>query len=375
MKKAKVVIASVLKPVTDTRAYYKLAISLRETNKYQINIIGFLRKNPPRQPNIEFTSIFGHHRLHPLRALVPFRFFLKLNRYRPDLVIVTTYELLWPAILAKFLLGFKLVYDLQENYSKNVKLHQTLPFLLRSMVEKGIQFVENTSQPFVDHYFLAEQCYLEEFAQVKSYTLLENKYKGKPSPTSAVLLQNKAALHFLISGTITPAYGIENAIQWFKEVAKGNPSYKLTVIGHVPLKDFKNKLAALGQNNNQIDLRLATQPLAYTEIQKQLFKADILLIPYLNSPAIMPKIPTKLYEALALQIPVLTTKNPRWESLLNKYKAGIGIDFSDFKNAKIDLDQLISQPLYTNAPGKEVTWSSEEEKLVKVVDGLVRREK
>ncbi|MDN3670745.1 glycosyltransferase [Echinicola jeungdonensis] len=375
MKKAKVVIASVLKPVTDTRAFYKLAISLRETNKYQINIIGFLRKNPPKLSNIEFTAIFGRHRLHPLRLLAPFIFFLKLKNYKPDLVIVTTYELLWPSILAKVLFGNKLIYDLQENYSKNVNFHQTLPILFRRLVVKGIQIMEKSSQPYVDHYFFAEECYIKEFPQIKNWTLLENKYQGKPVQSAPISLARKESLQFLISGTLTPAYGIENAFYWFKELAKENPSYQLHVIGHVPLKDFKNELEKLGQNHNQIHLRLAQRPVPYPDIKKQLLNADILLLPYLQSPAIMPKIPTKLYEALALNIPVLTTKNPRWEKLLDRYKAGIGIDFSNPKNAKNDLDRLINQPLYTHLPGKEVTWASEEEKLIQVVDGLVRIEK
>src|SRR5690606_42149493 len=94
MIKARIVIASVLKPVTEPRAYHKLALSLRETNKYRINIIGFCSKKKPDLEDLRFTSVFCRPRTHPSRILAPFRFIREVFRYRPELVIVTTYELL-----------------------------------------------------------------------------------------------------------------------------------------------------------------------------------------------------------------------------------------------------------------------------------------
>ena len=46
--KKKIVIASVLKPVDDVRAYWKLSQSMAKTNKYEVNIIGNDGKKPPR---------------------------------------------------------------------------------------------------------------------------------------------------------------------------------------------------------------------------------------------------------------------------------------------------------------------------------------
>jgi hypothetical protein len=47
MKKTKVVIASILKPIDDSRMYEKFGLSLEQANEYEINIIGFASKNIP----------------------------------------------------------------------------------------------------------------------------------------------------------------------------------------------------------------------------------------------------------------------------------------------------------------------------------------
>ncbi len=59
MEQPKLVIASVLKPVTDTRMYEKIGRSIGQTKKYEVNIIGFYRKNLPVELNIKFNPIFN----------------------------------------------------------------------------------------------------------------------------------------------------------------------------------------------------------------------------------------------------------------------------------------------------------------------------
>ncbi len=220
MKKAKVAIASVLKPVTDVRAFHKLAISLRETNKYHINIIGFSKKKPPSIPNIRFTTLFDQQRLHWSRILVPIRFLKAIFDYRPDVLVITTFELLLPGVLAKMILRYKLVYDLQENYSQNVRLNKTMPKWSSLVLGAAIKWIERCCHPLMDHYLMAEQCYQQEFPYIKNRTVLENKYMDSVQQGSPIELDKKRHFHFLISGTITPIYGVEEAVYWLNEIQK-----------------------------------------------------------------------------------------------------------------------------------------------------------
>src|SRR5687768_10146092 len=99
VKNRTIVIASVLKPVNDTRMFEKMGITLSNTKSYKVHIIGFA------PPSIPATSI----KLHPLkpfkrlsfdRLLAPWKVLRKVLSLKPSLLIITTHELLVPAIIA-----------------------------------------------------------------------------------------------------------------------------------------------------------------------------------------------------------------------------------------------------------------------------------
>ncbi|AWW28696.1 hypothetical protein DN752_00255 [Echinicola strongylocentroti] len=368
MKKTNIVIASILKPLTDSRAFYKLAISLRETNKYHINIIGFLEKNPPKLENIEFTAIFDKDRLHPTRLLVPFRFFSQLLHIRPSLVIVTTYELLFPALILKPFVGYKLIYDLQENYAKNIRHNRTLSKWLRYPASVYIQIVEKIGKPFVDHYFMAEQCYPQEFPDIKNYTVLENKHHGNVDNKPSFYLPT-TAIKFILTGTLTKVYGIEEGIQWFKRLKSHFPQAQLSIVGYAPMADFRSKIRELSINSPDIHLQLSDHPLNQQVIISAMKEADILLLPYRWLPSIWSKIPTKIYEALAMKIPMIIPENPLWIKLIAPYPAGTAVDFSQLNAGQ--LRTMIAQQQFTQPVGEEVTWESEKPKLLQLVEKLL----
>lgn len=370
MDKTRIVIASVLKPLTEPRAFSKIALSLRETNKYHLNIIGFCSKKLPSLPDVHFTQIFGGHRTHYSRFLAPIKFILELFRFKPRLVIVTTYELLPAALLGKVFLRYKLVYDVQENYSKNVLLNRGSIGKFNVITAFVIQCIERISHHFIDHYFFAEKSYQHEFPHIKNYIVLENKYAGNPLPEKIQNVINDSAT-LLISGTITPAYGIEESIRWFLSLQAEMPFIKLKIIGHVPLIKFKKRVEELTYDHPEIQLKISPRALPHSLLLKELVAADIVLLPYKNLDSIRSKIPTKLYESIALQKPVLVSSNPLWQDLISPYPAGMCLDFSCSSEAKNHFHQLMRLPLYQKKPGKEVSWESEKPKLLTLIRKLL----
>ena len=132
------VIASVLKPVDDTRLYEKLGLSMRESKKYRVNIIGFEAKNPPVVPGLSFHSIYSGSRLDLGRLLAPWRFLRILFTLKPALLIVCTPELLLPAVIYKLFSGVRLWYDVQENYQKNIQYQSPYPASFKPWLRLGL---------------------------------------------------------------------------------------------------------------------------------------------------------------------------------------------------------------------------------------------
>lgn len=368
MNKYRIVIASVLKPVTEPRAFSKLALSMRETSKYHINIIGFCSKKSKKPDGMRLTPIFCRHRTHILRLLAPFKFLRELIDYKPNLVIVSTYELLPMALLGKTLLGFRLIYDLQENYSQNILFNESVPRAFRSILASWIRIIEITAHRYIDHYFFAEQIYRSQFPYIRNYTVLENKYAGPPPAGRKPLSPHP---EFIISGTITPVYGIEKAIYWFLALQKHYPQARLHIVGHVPLYDFQKKLEQLTAISANIRLNISPNPISYNIILEAVQQADVVLMPYETLDSIRHKVPSKLYEGIALHKPILISKNPSWEKIIGQYPAGLAIDFSKYEAATSHFLELSSLPLYLSIPGKEVTWEGEKEKLVAILRNIL----
>ena len=121
MSKTKIVLASILKPVDDTRMYEKVGISLSQTKKYAINIIGFWTKKKLKT-NEAFTIFpaFSFERLAFRRLLAPWMCLKKYIKVKPKLIIFNTHELLIVTIIYKIIFGGKIIYDVQENYYRNI---------------------------------------------------------------------------------------------------------------------------------------------------------------------------------------------------------------------------------------------------------------
>ena len=86
MTKKVISIVSVLKPVDDTRNYEKIATSIGNTNKYDINIIGFTSKNAKPHDSIIFHSLGTFPRLSWSRVYAPFKVYKYYLKVKPDAI-------------------------------------------------------------------------------------------------------------------------------------------------------------------------------------------------------------------------------------------------------------------------------------------------
>lgn len=362
-QKPAIIIASVLKPVDDSRMLYKLGFSIRETNKYDLNIIGFSSKKTPKVENIRLTEIFSGPRTNLSRLLVPFKFLRQLIKIKPAVVIVTTYELLPMAWLAKRFIYFKLIYDVQENYVKNISYNLTMPTYLQVLAKWLVGFSERIGRSAIDHHILAEKCYVTEMPNIKNYTVIENKAAITSPFVPTFRLSNPISPHFIISGTITPVYGVIPAIEWFLKLNEALPEAKLSITGHCPLNSFYKQLTRDYGAAKGIQLELSLQPLSVAHIRSKVMEADILMLPYQLLPSIKDKIPTKLYEGIALQKVILMSQNPLWKSIVDKYPAGMCIDFRAIKEVNSVWKSLLKLDYYHLQPDEDIFWEAEKRKF------------
>jgi glycosyltransferase involved in cell wall biosynthesis len=368
-KKVSVLIASTLKPIFDVRAFGKLALSLGETNKYRLFIIGFSPKRPDSVPGFQFFSSMRHFDSRMDRLLAQGRFLFGLLEIRPKILICCTYELLPIASLLKPLLGYKIIYDVQENYLANLGLNPTLSSNQKAKASKLIRKAESVNG--IDLFILAEKCYKDEMPEKHPCLILENKFHGKIKKTGPKSFEGKNKIRFSITGTITPAYGIWDAVCWFEEILKKYPEAELEIIGHCPLDSFQKQLLEAAKVIPNLRLRIGRNPIGHSELIEVIAKADFALLPYQNQEGIRNKMPTKLFECAALGVPVLISPNVKWKGFLSEFGGGYSMDFLDLTHAVDNLNAALSQTFFTSTPSENILWKTERSDFQQAVQNLL----
>lgn len=368
-KKVPVLIASTLKPILDVRAFGKLAFSLGETNTYRVFIIGFSAKKPISIPGFRFFSSMSHFDSRLDRMLAQVRFGFRLLQIKPKILICCSYEYLLLASVLKPILGFKLLYDVQENYRANLELNPALSPKSKIRASRLISKAESGSA--IDLYLLAEKCYQSEMPEKHPFLILENKFKGEILTKGPIIYKQKKGIRFCITGTVTPAFGVWDAVCWFEEIQRKYPDSELEIRGHCPIPALRNQLSGKALINPSLKLKISQNPIAHEDLIDALIGADFALLPYQNHPAISEKMPTKLFECAALGVPVLISPNPLWSDFLAEFEGGMAIDFLDHTHATTSFEAALNHTFFISTPSETVLWKTEKLDLQQAVQNLL----
>lgn len=370
MGKQKIVIASILKPVNDTRLFEKFALSLSKTNKYTIDIIGFYSNHPEPTPAITFHPLFHFRRNSFKRLGASWKYYKTLIKVKPDIIIVTTAELLVVSILFRIIFGTKLCYDVQENYYRNIRYTPTYPFLIRAALANMVRVIEYACRPFVDQYFLAEQCYSYErnFPKHKTQVVL-NKFKPLSPITLAKPLSKLPLIRFLYTGTLADNYGIFKAINFAKEISIICPDVSLEIIGFAPDPPILAQVKEIVRKWPFIHLKSGKSPIPHQDIIASMAKADFALLPYQPDKSIENCFPTKIWEYMAHKLPMIIQNHALWVNYCLPYESCIPIDYKNYSPDAI-LALMLSSKFYSKGIPNDIFWHSEELTLIESLDNL-----
>lgn len=361
----KIVIASTLKPVNDVRAYEKLAQSIAKTNKYQVNIIGNGGKKEHDDKRISFYAHLINRNSVLKRIVLREKIFFKILKQRPQLLIITTHELLNIAFLIKLLTGCKIIYDVQESYVDNIRYIN--PTLIKRIYSWIIKLKELLSRIFVSQYWLAEACYAQQLPFVKNkHLVLENKAKKETR-----LRKEIKGIKLLFSGTISDYSGVKNAINILEKMQEKDSSASLKIIGQVHDNELKNQLMKIQKTIPNIDLNISKNAVSHSDIIESIFESNYGVIGYEINEVNKRKIPTKLYEYSRYQLPFFVLEKTKWSEIGNQLGGAIPINFSSLSSEKIYEKMKNMGNLFSNSYPDEETWEYESDKMIDHIETLI----
>ncbi len=361
IKKTRIVIASILKPVDDTRMFEKLGQTLAENA--EVHIIGYPSQVKVNTSAIMFHSLQPFNRLSIARMIASWKILLKVFTLKPTVFIITTHELLAVGVLSKILLSCRLVYDVQENYARNILYTNAFPKPIRPFIAVYVRMKEWITSPFVNHFLLAERGYEKELSfPGNKKTVIENKTKKE---TVIAQKKNDGLIHLLFTGTLSETTGVFMAIELAQKLHFINTSIRLTIIGYCSLQTTLVKLKDTIRDKNFIELIGGDHLVPHAEIVSQVQSNHFGIIAYAENPSTVNSIPTKLYEYLGYQLPILMVDHKTWIDLAKPYQAAILFNVLNLKPEEL-LNNMKTQSFYNSIP-TDVFWDTEAEKLKEIM--------
>ena len=359
----KIVIASVLKPADDVRAFEKMAMTLAAEG-HEVYLIGMPTATPVTPPNIRFMELVPFSRLSWRRMVAPFRIMKKLREVKPQLLIVNTHELLIVGLLNRILFGTRIVYDIQENYYQNILWTSVFSPWIRRPLAWWVRLKELLLIPFFHRVIFAEKCYTEEvsFAASKA-VVIENK---AVLPNGFTRHADNEKLLLAFTGTLGQSTGVFEAIEFADRMYERRADLELHIIGFCSMPEILAEIMSRCSGKTYIKLVAGKMQVGHERIMELIAKANFGIISYPGSPHTARRTPTKLFEYMSARLPILLSDNPRWRALAEPVSAAIMVDFPNPTLEKI-LAEMNSRNFYTQ-PVDEFLWTSEKQKLIDLVN-------
>jgi glycogen(starch) synthase len=387
-------LASVLKPVDDTRMRGKFAQALLAWPLVKVHVAGRSTGDDLHYslveefPRIHHHDIFWGSRLSLNRLAAQWRYWRLLRALQPDLAIVHAPELLPLTLLWQALgRGRQFAYDIRENYALNVETQQVYRGWLKQGLAAGLRWVEGTAARHAAAIFLAEASYADELPFLAALPpgrvlVLENKYQpaiGEELPQTARPLPIAGEpVRLLFSGTISELNGVHEALDLVEALHKAWPGgAQLTIIG------FCQQPVLLGELQVRIEQLTTAVPglvaliggvalVPHARIVAEIARAHFGLLPYRPHPSTARCRPTKLFEYLAHGLPVLVPHNPLWTSVVQAHTAGLVVDFGQASQAAraVAVALLTARFYPAGVPTESVLWPGEGKKLRYLLESL-----
>lgn len=370
----------------DTRIFYKECLSLHEEN-YEVYLIAvndsFLQNevlgiklinlNKPKNRIDRMIRINLMAFIHAIK--------LKAKVYHfhdPEFIIF--------AFLLKLINRCKVIYDIHENYSEEILIKDWIPSkFLRKIISKSFDFIERILVKKFDALILAEEVYYKRFQNLNEKVIFIFNYPLLNNLNISFKKFNKNKDHFnlIYSGFISEDRGIWNILKSFKILLEKRKDVKLFLVGYFTnlnlLKKVKHYLI-----DNKIDkfvILIGGDKFIKREKIDRIYKfmdLGLVVFPYIKY--YYEKLPTKFFEYMMFEIPIIASNYFRWKEFLEKNECGIAVNPDNYYEIAEKIDKILSDINLLKRMGsngkslvlEKYNWNIEKEKLISLYKELLR---
>ena len=312
-----IAVISTVHETYDTRIYYKQIDSLRR--HYLVTYLSPMSGISDADwiiPLYKGRSKLGRLRTH--LSLIR-----RLFSVRAELYLLHDPELL-PLGIVLTLLGKRVVWDMHEDSYNDIKTKDYLSPRLRRPAAATYLFLQSLAHRLLKGFILAEDAYSTYFPGstktciVRNYPLLDR--------LSTFADITKAPNSLVYIGSISSHRGVYQLLEVVRKLSVRLPEVRLLLIG--PFIDSSTEEAVrrtIHESGLEKNVEI-TGPIKNVDAYPLVAQCKIGMALLLPQPNFTTSLPTKMFEYMALGLPVVVSNFPLWDGIVRRDEAGIAMD-------------------------------------------------
>ena len=260
------------------------------------------------------------------------------RRQQADLYVIHDSELLPWARLLRWT-GNRVIYDMHENVPKDILSKTWIPAWLRKPLAWIVRFVERLligKMPvlFAESSYVASYPWVENSAVIRNFAKLdlsESVSRDGNPPTLAYV------------GAVSRDRGSVATLEALKLLAERDVSVGWLCIGPISPAAHESELVAFVEEHGLPRVEF-TGYIKSSQAIKRIAACTIGIAVLQPAPNFVESYPTKIFEYMALGMPVVTSRFPLYQEVVEQSQCGICVDPTDANEIADAIESLVQHP-------------------------------
>jgi glycosyltransferase involved in cell wall biosynthesis len=275
-------------------------------------------------------------------------------------------ELLIIAVLLR-VMGKKVIFDMHENLPRAILTKDWIPEIARPAISKFVRLLERMFLSGLPIIF-AEESYVKDYSWVSTKAVIMNMPLLAEIQSIKEEKNNLPSLGYL--GMVSEARGCMNTLRALDIVKKEGVNVRWECVGRVNI-GFKDAMISFAKSCNLDEVRIWGNKDA-TEAWRIMARCHIGMAILAPDQNYIESYPTKLFEYMAMGIPVIASNFPLYRTIVEGERCGICVDPLRVEEIAQAILYLLRNPLIAAQMGesgklaveKKYNWNIEKVKLL-----------
>jgi glycosyltransferase involved in cell wall biosynthesis len=298
-------------------------------------------------------------------------------RQKADIYHLHDPELMLVGILLKLITGKKVIYDVHEDYSKQMLFKLYLPKIIRKEIAFLVGMIESYSSKLLDAIITATDDILKNFSRHKRVLSVKNFPIVSNFPIEEENEEREKGVFSLIYiGGLEKIRGITQIIEALAVFNSDDP-LRLVLCGDFYPANFEAKVRSL-EGFKKVEYLGWVAPRDIPNLLKNHDVGIVCLHPTTNY---VTSLPLKLFEYMAAGLPVIASNFPLWKTIVEGNGCGICVDPLNPEEIAQAIKYLMEHPGLREEMGEKgrravaekYNWEKEGKKLLDLYAQLLAR--